>query len=125
MISDAVMTDAIELAKELRGISQRHFDCVSVISPIRHNIPCCVTMDTAADVLESQSARIAELERENETLRKVVRSHCEDIEAVREHAKRVLPAAKVDGDSYSVPSIVDLMEWVVGELEKLKQEKPC
>jgi hypothetical protein len=66
---------------------------------------------------------IAELFRQvkhaTELLHTTVADQCADDTAIRDIAKSVLPAADVDGDSYSVPGIVDVVRMAV---ERLRTE---
>ena len=46
-----------------------------------------------------------------------------DEDTIKLLAKRVLPADWVDGDSYSVPGIVDIVEELVKTIEDLKNNE--
>lgn len=68
--------------------------------------------------------RIADLEAETNKMRYAIDSMRKDEAntdtAIRDAARKVLPAFDVDGDSYGVPSIEDIVESLVAEIARLR-----
>lgn len=85
----------------------------------------------AAAEIESLEASLIKQEFEVERLRKVAKKleedielqnkdWCDDDEAIKQQALRVLPKEKVEGDTWHVPRMVELAEMMADEIERLR-----
>lgn len=74
-------------------------------------------------IFEAANVRLAtELERVQAELAQLRKDWCDDDEAIKQQALRVLDAAKVEGDSVYVPRMGALAEMMADELVKLRDE---
>jgi hypothetical protein len=55
--------------------------------------------------------------KDSEKLQILLKDTCDEDTEIRDLCKQVFPADVVDGDSYAVPSIVDLVEMLVKKLK--------
>jgi hypothetical protein len=75
--------------------------------------------DAAIARAERAIARLAECERERDTLRAVIANDCENEQWARAEAAKVL-GAWAEGDSHGVPSVADLAERMAEEITRLR-----
>lgn len=80
---------------------------------VRGNMMC-----DAADEIERLRERINNLNRE---LHQQVKDWCDDDEAIKQQALRVLPKEVVEGDSVHVPRMGELAEMMADEIEHLRK----
>ncbi len=82
-----------------------------------------ITLRKAGGRYVEQLRRVAALvQKRIDICEAVIRADCEDEERACKIAKRVLPAETVDGDSYGVPSMSEIVELLVREVEKARRE---
>lgn len=87
----------------------------STIHWLEHDVPALAPeIEGGALIAAGRVRAVCERLREAEDInRRAAEDWSDDDTAIRELARRVLPAAEVDGDAEGVPSRVDLVERVV------------
>lgn len=75
-----------------------------------------------AEVIDALGILSAEVERLKAELAQSRKDWCDDDEAIKQQALRVLDAAKVEGDSVYVPRMGALAEMMADEMERLRAE---
>jgi len=73
---------------------------------------------TRGAIITEKDKRVAELET---MLRHSTEDSCADDTAIRELARGILPDIDIDGDSYGVPPIVDVVEGIVKKIKDMER----
>lgn len=68
--------------------------------------------------LEWADALVRNLQKERDAYKRLVQMQCEEIEECRTLAEKVIGEYEARGDSYGVPTIVDIVELLVTKLNK-------
>jgi len=68
---------------------------------------------------EELEDKIKELEAENA---KLTKDWCDDDDAIKQQALRVLDPKRIEGDTWHVPRMVELAEMLADEVERLRDE---
>lgn len=76
-------------------------------------------IEEAALVIDQAADEITRLRQDN---RQILEDEAETITAVREESRKVLATIDVDGDSYAVPSVEDIVGSLVAEIARLRDE---
>lgn len=81
-------------------------------------------LDAECESRREGNIEIARLREELAKVKEINRIACldwaDDDTRVKEMAKKFYPAAEVDGDSYGVPGVVDIVEWLIDDLAKAR-----
>src|SRR5574341_975306 len=78
------------------------------------------TVEGCAGCFGSIRERLAQVEKERDNWHALVTDHCEEDTQIRQLVRPILGAAKMDGDSYGVPSLADLVEALIQRLAQVE-----
>lgn len=116
-VNDAMETAAAYLAAHEQE-QEPLFDSEEVAITLAKEVERLLAVN---QIFEAANVRLAtELERVQAELAQFRKDWCEDDEAIKQQALRVLDAAKVEGDSVYVPRMGALAEMMADEIERLR-----
>lgn len=78
--------------------------------------------DLARQNAGGMEMQIQELERERDNYKSLVKDFCEDEETIKKALRDILTDFEVDGDSYGVPAVCDLVELLVKKYKQLEHK---
>ena len=67
-------------------------------------------------------SRISKLEAENATLRACIKNDCKNEELIKKLVKPYLTPFEINGDSYGVPGVVEILETLCQKLAEAKKD---
>ena len=116
-VNDAMETAAAYLAAHEQE-QEPLFDSEEVAITLAKEVERLLAVN---QIFEAANVRLAtELERVQAELAQFRKDWCDDDEAIKQQALRVLDAAKVEGDSVYVPRMGALAEMMADEIERLR-----
>lgn len=92
-------------------------EIVCRLLPKYRKIECC-DCDYKQWCVPEQQAILALIEQETAKLHAIIKDDCDTEDDCRESAKKVLTEYEVEGDSYGVPAISDIVDKLVAKVQE-------